>query len=146
MRQDFTFVIPGKPTPLQRARAHNGRVVDTPRNRLTKHTIAQEAALVMRSLGIKTFTGPVTIEVYFCFEQPKRNKYPYHVSRPDIDNLLKMVLDGLNGVAFADDAQVWHVTMGKQYGQAATVVRVTQICTGQAELGQCGDERQGVGS
>lgn len=28
---------------------------------------------------------------------------------PDLDNVIKLVLDGLNGIAFADDAQITHI-------------------------------------
>lgn len=37
------------------------------------------------------------------------------ISRPDIDNYLKAVLDALNGVAYADDSQVISVTAIKAY-------------------------------
>ena len=47
---------------------------------------------------------------------------------PDIDNLLKTVLDGLNGVAFRDDAQVCEVVASKRYAPAArTWVRLEVI-------------------
>lgn len=35
--------------------------------------------------------------------------------RPDVDNLVKAVFDGLNGVAFADDSQVVEVFAMKEY-------------------------------
>lgn len=36
--------------------------------------------------------------------------------KPDIDNIIKAVLDGLNGVAYADDARVVGVVGRKRYG------------------------------
>jgi Holliday junction resolvase RusA-like endonuclease len=38
-----------------------------------------------------------------------------HVKRPDLDNLIKFVKDCLNGLAWADDSQVWKVTARKFY-------------------------------
>lgn len=35
--------------------------------------------------------------------------------KPDIDNVLKAVLDAMNGVVYADDKQVFEVTVTKQY-------------------------------
>jgi Holliday junction resolvase RusA-like endonuclease len=35
------------------------------------------------------------------------------VRKPDIDNAIKLVMDGLNGVAWADDAQVTSVSAVK---------------------------------
>lgn len=37
--------------------------------------------------------------------------------KPDIDNIVKLVLDALNGVAFVDDKQVVSVTASKRYGE-----------------------------
>lgn len=36
--------------------------------------------------------------------------------KPDIDNVLKTVLDGLNGVAYEDDKQVVRCSISKHYG------------------------------
>jgi Holliday junction resolvase RusA-like endonuclease len=41
------------------------------------------------------------------------------VKRPDLDNLAKTVLDGLNGVAFIDDAQVVRLFAEKIYADTA---------------------------
>ena len=46
-----------------------------------------------------------------------------HVKRPDVDNLVKFVLDCLNGVAWVDDGQVAEVNGVKVYStQPRTVV------------------------
>ena len=37
--------------------------------------------------------------------------------RPDIDNLIKLVLDGLNGVAYLDDTQVVEIYASKAYSK-----------------------------
>lgn len=37
--------------------------------------------------------------------------------RPDIDNLVKIVLDGLNGVAYLDDKQVVEIFASKAYSK-----------------------------
>lgn len=39
-----------------------------------------------------------------------------HTKCPDLDNVLKAVLDGLNGAAFNDDSQVATITAQKVYG------------------------------
>lgn len=38
-----------------------------------------------------------------------------HTKKADVDNLLKAVLDGLNGIAWADDSQVIRVCASKEY-------------------------------
>lgn len=43
----------------------------------------------------------------------------HHVSRPDLDNIAKVVLDALNGVAFVDDRKVFRLDVRKRYAEAA---------------------------
>ncbi len=38
-----------------------------------------------------------------------------HTKRPDIDNLIKSVLDALNGVAWVDDSQIVRLSASKEY-------------------------------
>lgn len=40
----------------------------------------------------------------------------HHVSRPDLDNIQKAVLDGMNGIVFEDDSQVIDSRTRKAYG------------------------------
>ena len=48
--------------------------------------------------------------------------------RPDIDNLVKIVLDGLNGVAFMDDKQVIELYAIKRYSiEPRTEIMVEEI-------------------
>lgn len=42
--------------------------------------------------------------------------------KPDIDNVLKIVLDSLNGIAYKDDSQVVMVTGRKIYGQEPKLI------------------------
>lgn len=44
--------------------------------------------------------------------------------RPDVDNLVKAVLDGLNGVAFRDDSQVVEVMAFKEYTDGDSYVTI----------------------
>lgn len=37
--------------------------------------------------------------------------------KPDVDNLAKAVMDGLNGVAWADDSQVVRISIYKEYAK-----------------------------
>ena len=41
----------------------------------------------------------------------------YPTKKPDIDNILKVVLDALNGLAYRDDSQVISCTVLKTYGE-----------------------------
>lgn len=50
--------------------------------------------------------------------------------RPDLDNLVKLVLDALNGVAYADDSQIVRIHAFKKYSgdhpDGATIVDIVE--------------------
>lgn len=57
-------------------------------------------------------TGPLFMEIEFVFARPSSMRWKskpmprtWHAKRPDADNLIKAVLDALNGRAFVDDSQ-----------------------------------------
>ena len=61
--------------------------------------------------------GPLRCEIVFFIKRPKTVKSKYPVSRRtgDVDNLAKAVLDCLNGITYADDAQIISLTCSKYY-------------------------------
>jgi Holliday junction resolvase RusA-like endonuclease len=87
------LTVPGNPIPLARPRV-TGRNVFTPEACARyKHTVAAYA----RGAGMKPLAGPVRVNVRFLRASEQAC---------DLDNLVKAVLDGLLGIAFADDRQV----------------------------------------
>ena len=40
------------------------------------------------------------------------------VSKPDVDNICKIILDALNGVAYKDDTQVIRLSISKKYTES----------------------------
>lgn len=112
------FVIYGKPHAKQRPRVY-GRVAITP-----QATKDAERAIAICYGGRKRFTGALSIEINFYMPTPrsasaKRTEamegQPCTSRNGDIDNLIKTVLDGLNGVAFNDDAQICGITAHKYW-------------------------------
>jgi Holliday junction resolvase RusA-like endonuclease len=53
----------------------------------------------------------------------------YHTQKPDLDNIEKSILDGLNGIAFKDDSQVADVSKRKVWGPVARVVVTVEALT-----------------
>ena len=47
-----------------------------------------------------------------------------HTKKPDCDNMGKICLDALNGVAYPDDAQINKLYISKKYGKDAKI-RIT---------------------
>ena len=117
-----SFTIPGKPMGQPRARfARMGQFVRTydPKEATSyKATIIQLA----RAAGVRQMIGPVRIAIDAYLPRPKRLCRKIDPSgaipaecKPDWDNIGKIVCDALNGIAYADDSQVWSGIVQKWY-------------------------------
>lgn len=131
---DIMIVIPGKPCAWQRARS-NGKVrFDSPEQARNKLTISQIGAEAMR--GRAPLEGPIEVIVAAFWLYPKsmtkkrRGTYGAHffTSRPDADNIMKLIGDALNGIVWRDDAQIVTVQVSKRYAiTQQTVIRVIPL-------------------
>lgn len=96
MTDVVAFVVQGKPQGKQRPRLGKSGCVYTPAaTRRYERSIAW-AATAGRPRGWR-LSGAVSVEVA-CYFPDARIR--------DVDNVLKAVLDGMNGVAYHDDSQV----------------------------------------
>jgi len=104
-KRPFTFTVDQRPTVKGRPRlGRRGRVFTPAR---TLEAEAYIAALYEKLRG-PFYDGPVMIEAVFRTSETEVTISPLeeaHTSklRGDTDNYLKLLLDGLNGVAFIDD-------------------------------------------
>lgn len=110
------FSLPGTPIPKGRPRFGNGRAY-TP-----KRTKDYENAL-KALIKEQDITGPIEVSINAIFPRPQRlnpMKYPdgliLHTKRPDLDNIVKAVLDALNKT-LQDDAQVCVIHAYKYYAE-----------------------------
>lgn len=69
--------------------------------------------------------GALCVEMDFYFTRPKSVKRPYHTVKPDVDNLVKAVLDNGNEILWKDDRQIVQIIASKHYAEEAkTVIKV----------------------
>jgi Holliday junction resolvase RusA-like endonuclease len=80
------------------------------------------------------FSSGVRLSVVFFFEHLKsatekqKNMRIYKTTRPDLDNLLKNLLDSLQGVCFVNDGQICELTASKFYGpENKIIVKIEEI-------------------
>jgi len=104
------FFVPGKPVAKQRprftSRGKFGRAF-TPPETVNYEALVKMCALEASrpDLPMESAVGVVlTIHVERPRSAPKRVRYP--VKRPDADNVVKSILDGMNGILYRDDSQV----------------------------------------
>lgn len=92
----------------QRPRFVNGRAY-TPKATKEAERAIRTAWLKQVGGAFAGYRGPFRIRVEAYQELPKsaakRREGEQWVCRPDADNVLKLVVDALNGAAFADDGQ-----------------------------------------
>ena len=130
------FVIPGQPRGKGRPRfARRGEHVTTYTD---DKTAAYEnlVALAYKAEGGKMLEGAVELRMAMLHAIPqsksKADKEKMRrgeirpTTKPDADNCLKAVLDGLNGVAFADDKQVVDVMVRRWYADDPCVLVLIQ--------------------
>lgn len=126
----IAFTIPGRPTGKGRPKfARRGDAVRTYTDAKTasyENKVALFANQAMR--GRPLLEGPLCVTVLAYFAPPKSTAKAKRAAmlageahptvKPDLDNIVKAVLDGLQGVAFADDVTVTWTNAGKRYAEA----------------------------
>ena len=93
-----------------------------------RRLIASEA---QRHAG-QVMVGPVAVELEFALARPARMSKLIpagHTKRPDLDKLIRAVLDACTGVIWSDDSQVSRVVAVKRYarGDEAPNMRLVAI-------------------
>ena len=88
------------------------------------------------------FSGPISVCIMTYRQLPKSTPKSVYsepdTHKPDIDNVAKIVLDALNGVAWEDDAQVVSLTVSK-LNRTRSTERLSVSIT---ELNRLGDEKR----
>lgn len=116
------FYVPGQAVPWARAGGH-GKTRFTPKKQGSFMGVLKLYA--QRAMaGAMPLDGPLAMQVQAVYAWPaswsrKRREAPamaWKTSRPDADNLYKIVADALNGVVYGDDAQIARVAISKTYG------------------------------
>ena len=111
------FTIPGEPVGKQRPRTvqNGGRVHSfTPiKTVMYERKVALACRDACRGQQMP-LNEPLCVELWFYLPIPKsasmrlrdRLRNDWVTKKPDIDNLTKSILDGCNGIAYADDNQI----------------------------------------
>ena len=122
------FIVDGKPQGKQRPRfSRISKTVYTP-TKTAKYE--KQIAKAYTDAGGKCIPAECYVSVTVCaffripksYTKGKRLACKHNVNRPDkkpdLDNIIKAVLDGLNGVAYEDDKQVVEAIGRKYYTES----------------------------
>lgn len=125
MREAF-IVVYGQPKSKGRPRFARGRAY-TPASTLQYERLVAAAAREVISQPISENVQADIIAVYRIpkswpkAQQAAAARGDIMPTRPDIDNVIKIILDGLNGAAYVDDEQVHMISAEKTYGDEPRV-------------------------
>ena len=121
------MVIIGKPMGKERPRfARMGNFVKTYTPGKTKLRESEIQVLARQEMkGKEIFTGALEVSMNVGFPIPKswskkKTKEATDgilkpITKPDLDNIAKLVLDALNGIVYKDDSQVVELSISKFY-------------------------------
>ncbi len=130
-----SFWVDGIPVSKGSARGivnrRTGRVRVFQDNAAKQKPWARKIAVLAQAAGVVCRPGPVTVVLGFAFPRPahhfgtgrnaaivKPSADRDHVVKPDLDKLIRCVLDALTGVAWVDDSQVVGLACTKAYAGA----------------------------
>lgn len=91
------LTLDGDPIPKGRPRHGKGHSFTPKRTRDAEQSIRDRVNL----LDVKPYDGPVSVSLVFYCETRRRT---------DLDNLVKLVTDALNGIAYTDDHLIHRIT------------------------------------
>lgn len=133
----YEFEVPGKIVGKGRPRlnSYTGNVYTPTKTKDYETLVAQY--FLLKYPRYKPFEGRVQVDINAYFEIPKQAKKADKnlmlqnkinpTKKPDIDNIVKVILDALNGTAFKDDIQITKLNVEKTYSETEKVfVRISE--------------------
>lgn len=127
------FMIPGKPVGKARPRVntYTHRAYTPDATKAYESTV--RASYINAAPPVERLhVGPLRVEIVAYYPIPKSwNKARKRAAlagetrpevKPDLDNLVKAILDALNGLAYEDDASVTDLIVRKHYAEIGRVI------------------------
>lgn len=120
--EDLLYVLLGHPIPLARARLSKNRMWDS-QKQIKCH---KRIELQSQHNDMPLIEGQLHLIVIFYFAFPNCSKRRQdllrgqaHIFKPDLDNLIKMVLDIGSGILYKDDCIISQISAKKLYDDIA---------------------------
>lgn len=112
------FTVYGEPVAKGRPRFTKRGFAYTPKK--TREAQDNFLAQAVKHKPKKPLKGALRV-IMKCYKpkpKSKPKKVKYWITRPDLDNFVK-ILDSLNGVFWIDDSQIIKIEASKEYGEPA---------------------------
>lgn len=126
------FTVPGQPVGQGRPRfARRGKYVATYDPKKSRNYKSLVTMCCQRAYSGKPIDCPTEVHISAYFEVPKSYSkkrreecligHEFPTKKPDIDNIIKGILDAMNGVAYADDKNIICIQAMKWYAKVPKV-------------------------
>lgn len=126
--KEAKIIIEGEPKGKARPRVTKAGITYTPQETVNYENWVK---LCYRTQTKTTFEGEVHARIDAYFQIPKstskkkaelmEEKEIRPTKKPDVDNIAKIILDSLNGIAYKDDSQVVSCLVCKYYSEKPRV-------------------------
>ena len=131
----LSFTVPGLPQGKGRARFGNGRAYTPAKTVAYEGLIALAGQQAMEDRPLVERPVYLIVDAFFPIPKswPKARKQKaetslvWHVAKPDGDNILKAVGDGLNGIVWKDDSQIAFAKITKQYAEVPRLAIMVEV-------------------
>ena len=133
----YEFEIPSKIIGKGRPRlnSYTGKVYTPTRTKDYEELVEQY--FLLKYPRYKTLDGRIKMDIVAYFEVPKSTSKLVNTQmmenkisptkKPDIDNIVKIILDAMNNIAFKDDTQITKISVEKKYSEIEKVfVRIEE--------------------
>ena len=136
----FSILLDMVPTPKGSVRFDGRRSFLPDKTRVAMHDVKMQSSKAKDELYMSgkidsatdpIFTTAIEADIVYSFIRPKSvkpHKRPHPCVKPDIDNLTKLLFDGLQPHIMKDDSLVCKVNKRKVYGDTAFVsITITEL-------------------
>jgi len=129
------FTVPGEPQGKARARTGKGFAY-TPEKTVLYENLIKTMYMQAKCTPIEAEKAiKMNVKAYYAipksYTKGKRLSAEHNIIRPlkkpDIDNVLKVIADALNGVAYHDDTQIVKAEIAKYYGEPRLEIEVETV-------------------
>lgn len=109
------FRVVGQPIPQGSMKVINGHIIHSQGSALAAWRSA--VALAAKRAGATPSQSAIEMTLVFIMNKPKTVTRDFPTVPPDLDKLVRGVLDALTAIAYKDDAQVVDIRAVKIYGE-----------------------------
>lgn len=141
---EIKFTIPGNPIPKGRPKKGANGFYTPERTAKYERLVSQYAQIAM--IGRWPLKTPVHVDIEAVFPIPRswpfdKQKLSFHAAVPDLDNVVKAVIDGCQKIVLVDDKLVASLTARKVWRPVKEGwVKMTVRRCEHAELAEASDE------